>query len=81
MKKISILCLLLLSAVIGIAQPAWVKKATKSVFTLKTFAPDGSLIASTNGFFTGSNGEAVSNYTPFKGASHRLPDVPHPGIR
>ena len=23
------------------AQPAWVKKATKSVFTLKTFAADG----------------------------------------
>ncbi len=54
------------------AQPAWVKKATKSVFTLKTFAPDGSLIASTNGFFTGSNGEAVSNYTPFKGASRAI---------
>ena len=72
MKKISILCLLLLSAVIGFAQPAWVKKATKSVFTLKTFAPDGSLIASTNGFFTGSNGEAVSNYTPFKGASRAV---------
>ena len=28
------------------AQPSWVKKATKSVFTLKTFAADGSLIAS-----------------------------------
>lgn len=54
------------------AQPAWVKKATKSVFTLKTFAPDGSLIASTNGFFTDSNGEAVSNYTPFKGASRAI---------
>ena len=50
------------------AQPAWVKKATKSVFTLKTFADDGSLIASSNGFFTGADGEAVSNFTPFKGA-------------
>mgnify|MGYP002623576020 CR=1 FL=1 len=54
------------------SQPSWVKKATKSVFTLKTFAPDGSMIASTNGFFTGSNGEAVSNYTPFKGASRAI---------
>ena len=61
-----------LSMNVALAQPAWVKKATKSVFTLKTFAPDGSLIASTNGFFTGSNGEAVSNYTPFKGASRAI---------
>ena len=54
------------------AQPSWVKKATKSVFTLKTCADDGSLIGSSNGFFTGSNGEAVSNYTPFKGASRAI---------
>ena len=54
------------------AQPAWVKKATKSVFTLKTFADDGSLIASSNGFFTGADGEAVSNFTPFKGAVHAV---------
>jgi len=56
----------------AVAQPAWVKKATKSVFTLKTFAADGSLIASSNGFFTGSNGEAVSNFAPFKGASRAV---------
>lgn len=51
------------------AQPSWTKSATKSVFTLKTFAADGSLIASTNGFYTGTHGEAVSNFTPFKGAT------------
>ena len=51
------------------AQPNWAKSATKSVFTLKTFSSDGSLIASTNGFFTGTRGEAVSNYAPFKGAA------------
>ena len=50
------------------AQPDWTKKATKSVFTLKTFTSDGSMNASTNGFYTGTNGEAVSNFTPFKGA-------------
>ena len=54
------------------AQPSWVKKATKSVFTLKTFAADGSLIASSNGFFTGTNGEAVSSFSPFKGASRAI---------
>ena len=54
------------------AQPSWAKKATKSVFTLKTFAADGSLIASSNGFFTGYNGEAVSSFSPFKGASRAI---------
>jgi len=54
------------------AQPSWVKKATKSVFTLKTFGADGSLIASSNGFFIGENGEAVSSYSPFKGASRAI---------
>ncbi|MBO4718731.1 MAG: tetratricopeptide repeat protein [Prevotella sp.] len=54
------------------AQPSWVKKATKSVFTVKTFAADGSLIGSSNGFYTGTDGEAISNFTPFKGASRAV---------
>lgn len=54
------------------AQPSWVKKATKSVFTVKTFSADGSLIGSSNGFFTGTDGEAISNFTPFKGASRAV---------
>ena len=39
------------------------------MFTLKTFSADGTLIGSTNGFFTGEDGEAVSSFSPFKGAS------------
>jgi len=54
------------------AQPGWVKKASKSVFTVKTFSADGSLIGSTNGFFVGTEGEAISNFTPFKGASRAV---------
>lgn len=50
------------------AQPSWGKKAVKSVFTLKTFAADGSLMGSSNGFFISEKGEAVSAYQPFKGA-------------
>ena len=57
-----------LSISVAQAQPSWVKKATKSVFTLKTFAADGSLVASSNGFFIGQNGEAVGSFSPFKGA-------------
>ena len=72
MKKRILLILLTVMPLLAGAQPGWVKKATKSVFTLKTFADDGSLIGSSNGFFTSNNGEAVSNYTPFKGASRAV---------
>ena len=72
MKKICILYCLLLVTVTSFSQPDWSKRATKSVFTLKTFAADGSLIASTNGFFTNANGEAVSTFSPFKGASRAI---------
>ena len=73
-KAIKVLFAIILccSPLLADAQPGWVKKATKSVFTLKTFAEDGSLIGSSNGFFTGTNGEAVSNYTPFKGAARAV---------
>ena len=52
------------------AQPdKWVKKASKAVFTLKTFNADGSLIGSGNGFFITADGVAVSSYTTFRGAA------------
>lgn len=72
MKKRILFIILAVLPLLAIAQPSWVKKATKSVFTLKTFAEDGSLIGSSNGFFTSTNGDAVSNYTPFKGASRAV---------
>lgn len=72
MKKKILLILLGVMPLLAMAQPSWVKKATKSVFTLKTFAEDGSLIGSSNGFFTSDKGDAVSNYTPFKGASRAV---------
>lgn len=72
MKRLYILTSLLMLAVCVMAQPNWAKKASKSVFTLKTFAADGTLIASTNGFFVRDNGEAVSCFSPFKGASRAV---------
>lgn len=68
MKRIPAIIGLLLIAAAGWAQPSWTKKATKSVFTLKTFDVDGGLLASSNGFFTGTEGEAVSSFSPFRGA-------------
>ena len=52
----------------SVAAQNWVSKAAKSVFTLKTFGADGSLIGSTNGFFVSEQGDAVSSFTPFAGA-------------
>lgn len=72
MKKKILLILLGVMPLVAMAQPSWVKKATKSVFTLKTFAEDGSLIGSSNGFFSSDKGDAISNYTPFKGASRAV---------
>jgi len=72
MRKTVMICCLLLSVAGCLAQPGWVKNASKSVFTLKTFSADGSLIASSNGFFTGASGEAVSNFAPFKGATRAV---------
>lgn len=54
------------------AQPSWVKKASKSVFTLKTFNSDGSLLASSMGFYVGTSGEAVGPFSPFKGAQRAV---------
>ena len=64
----SVMLLSLFTCLTSFAQPDWTKKATKSVFTLKTFDESGALIASSNGFFTGAQGEAVSSFAPFKGA-------------
>ena len=73
MKKfLLILITFHLSLFTSSAQPGWVKKASKSVFTVKTFSADGSLIGSTNGFFVGTEGEGISNFTPFKGAARAV---------
>ena len=68
MKKYLLILFTIQCSLFAFAQPGWVKNASKSVFTLKTFDANGSLIASSNGFFTGANGEAISSFTPFKGA-------------
>ena len=53
-------------------QPKWAKKVSKAVFTLKSFGTDGALIGSSNGFFVGTDGEAVGCFAPFRGASRAV---------
>ncbi len=70
MKKIIITLLLISAGLTSFAEnPKWAAKASKSIFTLTTFNADGILIASSNGFFIGENGEAISNYAPFRNAT------------
>ena len=54
------------------AQAKWAKNVAKTTFTLKTFSANGNLIGSCCGFYVGTDGEAVANFTPFKGASRAV---------
>ena len=70
MKKIITILFAVCVSFAASAQPdKWVKKASKAVFTLKTFNANDELIGSSNGFFISADGIAVSSYTPFRGAS------------
>lgn len=62
----------LLATATASAQAKWSKNVAKTTLTLKTFAPNGNLIGSGNGFFISTNGEAVSNFAPFKGANRAV---------
>lgn len=69
MTKPAILLTLLLCTLGATAQQKWAKTASKAVFTLKTFAADGSMIADAQGFFIDEAGTAVSPYSPFHKAA------------
>ena len=74
-KKIGmIIGVLLLLTILPISaqNPSWAKKATNAVFTLKTFNADGSLLGSSNGFFIGEQGQAISSFSPFKNAQRAV---------
>ena len=71
MKRISLIFLLCCIIWPAHAQ-SWAKKAANAVFTLKTFSEDGNLLASSNGFFIGEQGEAISCFAPFKNAARAV---------
>ncbi|MDR1161237.1 MAG: serine protease, partial [Tannerellaceae bacterium] len=70
MKKIILLiiCCLSLPAVVAQKAPKWMEKSKKAVITITTFDRNDRKIATTNGFFIGEEGEALSGYSAFKGA-------------
>jgi len=59
---------LFITSVQGVMAQGWVKKVKGSVIKITTFKADGSIIGSTNGFITDGEGNAVTTYSPFKGA-------------
>lgn len=71
-KIISIAFLLIGSVASAWAQPAPVKKAAASVFSLTTFDKKGDIVGSTHGVFVGKNGEAIAMWKPFMGADHAV---------
>ena len=71
MKRILFL-FLLCSILLPASAQSWAKKAANAVFTLKTFSEDGNLLASSNGFFIGEQGEAISSFAPFKNAARAI---------
>ena len=68
-KIFSILLMLCLGiATVATAQPAAVKKAANTTFTLTTFDAKGSILSTSNGVFVSNNGICVSAWKPFVGA-------------
>ena len=60
--RTSILTLLLTVFALNIyAQSDAVKRAANSIFTLTTFRPDGTILASSHGVFVGKNGLCPAN--------------------
>lgn len=72
LKKILLFIPICLLTLLPVSAQSWASKAVKSLLTLKTFAKDGTLLASSTGFFVGTDGEAVSSYAPFKGAQRAV---------
>lgn len=69
MRKIVLIITFVLTLTTHIfAQSSMVQKAGKTVFSLTTFKPDGTILATSHGVFCGDEGEAISSFTPFIGA-------------
>ena len=72
LKKILLFIPICLLTLLPVSAQSWASKAVKSLLTLKTFSKDGTLLASSTGFFVGTDGEAVSSYAPFKGVQRAV---------
>jgi hypothetical protein len=69
MKKVIISSIMLMMTIAMFSQSSLINKSSQSVFKLTTFKADGSTLSSSNGVFIGSDGTAISNWTPFVGSA------------
>lgn len=74
MRKNIIITLFFLSLVCqgAMAQPKWVEKAKRAVFSVITYDKDDKMLNTGNGFFVSEDGVALSDYTLFKGAQRAV---------
>lgn len=54
------------------AQPKWAKKARNAIFSIVTYDKEDNILNTGNGFFITESGEAVADYTLFKGAERAV---------
>ena len=52
--------------------PKWAEKAKAAVFSVITYSDDNKILGTGNGFYIGTDGTAVSDFTLFKGASRAV---------
>lgn len=71
-KHILLTALLMLLSTTLFAQPASVKKAAQSVFSLTTFNADGSILGTSYGAFITPSGTGLAMWHLFKGAHHAV---------
>ena len=72
-KTISIFILYLSICHIAMAQtPKWTNKVQKAIFSVITYDTDNNILNTGNGFFINEKGDALSDYTLFKGAQHAV---------
>lgn len=73
-QRLSTLLLTLFAATIAIAQPTpkWAKKARAAVFSVVTYDNEDKILNTGNGFFISPTGEAVADYSLFRGAGRAV---------
>lgn len=74
MKKVLLILCCCVAAQAGRAQvaPKWMEKARKAVFSIVTYDKDNKIKNTGNGFYIGTDGTALSDYTLFEGAERAV---------
>ena len=72
--RIKIFLLTALLSLAGYAQetPKWIKKARNAIFSIVTYDSEDKILRTGNGFFISEEGEALSDYSTFKGAERAV---------